>query len=54
MQATHNLPTTFGKYTILPVIGEASKSAVPQAFYQRKGDSYAIKSFVSIIQTLSN
>jgi MAP/microtubule affinity-regulating kinase len=43
MSAIHNLPTRFGKYKIVRILGEGSTCVVAEAFDRRTGQSYAVK-----------
>jgi serine/threonine protein kinase len=43
MSSAHNLPTTFGKYKILGLLGEGSTCVVAEALHQQTGKSYAVK-----------
>jgi 5'-AMP-activated protein kinase catalytic alpha subunit len=42
-QNNHNLPTTFGKYKVVRVLGEGSTCIVAEAFHRETGQTVAVK-----------
>jgi serine/threonine protein kinase len=43
MPSAHNLPTTFGKYKMIGLLGEGSTCVVAEAVDENTGKSYAVK-----------